>query len=203
MAQTLDREVGTVFVGREREFAALRAGLDDTLADHGRVLLLAGEPGIGKTRLASELAAEARQRGTQVLTGYCYEGEGAPPFWPWVQIVRACVTNCDHDLLRTEMGSGAADIAQVIPEVRERFPELPPPPELESEQARFRFFDSLTTFKGTAARERIRQAVAKNLRTSLTKIAKAHPTLGRHLRGAIKTGLFCSYTPEMPVRWEL
>ena len=112
-----------ILVGREQELSALRGGLEDALAGRGRLLFLAGEPGIGKTRLASELAAEARQRGTLVLFGRCHEGGGAPPFWPWTQIVRAYAVTCDPVLLRSEMGPGAADIAQVIPELRDRLPE--------------------------------------------------------------------------------
>src|SRR5262245_7144869 len=141
-----DRLSNSPFVGRDSQLAVLRTGLDDTLSGHRRILFLAGEPGIGKTRLASELATEAQERGAQVLVGRCYEGEGAPPFWPWVQIVRTHLSRCDVQTLKTEMGAGGADIAQVIPEVRERLPDLPTPPGVESEQARFRFFDSLTRF---------------------------------------------------------
>jgi hypothetical protein len=150
--RTKDFLAGTLFVGREQELSALRGGLDEALVGHGRLLFLAGEPGIGKTRLASELATEAQRRSAQVLFGRCYEGEGAPPFWPWTQVVRAYAATCEPFLLLTEMGPGAADIAQVIPELRERLPELPAFVELEPEQARFRFFDSFTTFLKTAAR---------------------------------------------------
>ena len=110
-------------IGRERELATLHAALADATAGHGRIVLLAGEPGVGKTRLAQELAAYARQCGALVLVGRCYEGEGAPPFWPWVQMIRTYVMDCDPVLLRQEMGLGAADIAQVVPEVREQLPD--------------------------------------------------------------------------------
>ena len=79
------RDIGHVFVGRQREVAELRAALDDALAGRGRLVMLAGEPGIGKTRTAQELAVYAEQRGALVLWGWCYEGEGAPPYWPWVR----------------------------------------------------------------------------------------------------------------------
>jgi hypothetical protein len=68
-----------------------------------------------------------------------------------VQIVRTYVTACDPQTLREEMGAGVVDIAQVIPEVRERLADLPAPSVLEAEQARFRFFDSVATFLKTAA----------------------------------------------------
>jgi predicted ATP-dependent serine protease len=77
-----------VFVGRQHEMALLPAALDDVLSGRGRLLMLVGEPGIGKTRTAQGLASFAARRGAQVLWGRCYETPGAPPYWPWVQIIR-------------------------------------------------------------------------------------------------------------------
>jgi predicted ATPase len=87
---------------------ALRAGLEDALAGRGRLVLLAGEPGIGKTRTAYELVNIAGPRNVQVLIGRCSEDEGAPPFWPWVQIIRSYVRDRNAQTLLTEMGPGAA-----------------------------------------------------------------------------------------------
>ncbi len=74
--------VGSTFVGRQRELAELEAALEDSLSGRGRLVMLAGEPGIGKTRIARELAIVAESRGALVLWGRCYEEEGAPPYWP-------------------------------------------------------------------------------------------------------------------------
>src|SRR5262245_29323494 len=104
-----------IFVGREREMAELRAALADAQAGRGHLCLLAGEPGIGKTRTAEEFATYAAQQATRILLGRCYEGEGAPPFWPWVQIVRSYLSTTDSSTVRAAMGPGAADIAQMIP----------------------------------------------------------------------------------------
>jgi tetratricopeptide (TPR) repeat protein len=145
-ANPLDRLAAGVFVGRDQELGHLRSAFDDSLSGRGRILMLVGEPGIGKTRTAEELATYARLRGAQVLWGRCCEGEGAPAYWPWVQIIRAYVHDREPGTLMSEMGPGAADIAEVVSEVRERLPGLPKPPELEPEQARFRLFDSITTF---------------------------------------------------------
>ena len=106
----------------------MQAAVQDALTGRGRIVLLSGEPGIGKTRLATELAAYADRQRAQVLLGRCYEGEGAPPFWPWIQIVRGYVAGCEADTLRAEMGAGAADIAQVMPEVRSDSRSCPPRP---------------------------------------------------------------------------
>jgi eukaryotic-like serine/threonine-protein kinase len=142
------------FVGRADELTALATDLDAAVAGHGGVVLLAGEPGIGKTRLAEELAARATARGALALWGRCWEGEGAPAFWPWVQLVRGYVQASDPVELGHDMGTGAADIAQVVPAVAERLPDLPAPPPVEPEVARFRLFDSLSAFFRAAAARR-------------------------------------------------
>jgi DNA-binding winged helix-turn-helix (wHTH) protein/tetratricopeptide (TPR) repeat protein len=142
------------FIGRERALGRLRENLESALSGRSRVVLLVGEPGIGKTRTAEELAAEARAAGAETLVGRSVEGEGAPAYWPWVQIVRAFVGDRDRDALEPLLGARAAVIAQAIPEVREKLGGVEPPPELEPAQARFRLFDSLTSFLRNAARER-------------------------------------------------
>jgi hypothetical protein len=135
---------GSTFVGRQREMDELQSALDDARSGQGRLVMLAGEPGIGKTRTARELASYAETRGIQVLWGWCYEEAGAPPYWPWVQPLRSYIHQQDSDQLRSQMGAGAADIAEIIPELREKLPGLEPPLALEPEQARFRLFDSIT-----------------------------------------------------------
>ena len=152
---SLDSLAGGVFVGRHREMGDLKACLEDGLSGRGRMVTLVGEPGIGKTRIAQELATYAGLRGAQVLWGRCYEEQGVPPYWPWVQAIRSYVRDSDPEQLRSDMGSGAADIAEVVSDVKDRLPDLRPPPQAESpEQARFRLFDSITTFLKTASQKR-------------------------------------------------
>jgi AAA ATPase domain len=134
------------FVGRERELGELAAGLDDAFAGRGRLFLLSGEPGIGKSRLADELTVHARARDARVLVGRCWEAGGAPAYWPWVQSLRAYVREAEPDAVRAQLGAGAADLAQIIPELRERFRDLPEPPQVESDAARFRLFDAAAEF---------------------------------------------------------
>ena len=78
-----------VFVGRQREIAELDAALADALAGQGRLVLLSGEPGIGKTRLTQEWASSVEQDNARVVESRCPEEEGAPPYWPWRQLIRA------------------------------------------------------------------------------------------------------------------
>src|SRR5688500_16997837 len=78
-----------VFVGRERERAEIGAALVRAGAGQGTLVLLTGEPGIGKTRLADEAADDARGRGFEVVWGRCWEGEAPPAYYPWTQVLRA------------------------------------------------------------------------------------------------------------------
>ena len=140
------------FVGRRHEMTQLETTLAEAMSGQGRLVLLAGEPGIGKTRTAQELASLAESLGAKVFWGWSYEEEGAPPYWPWVQTIRAYVQQCDAEQLRSEMGNGAANIADVIPEIHDKISGLKPPPILEPGAARFRLFDSITTFLKTPPR---------------------------------------------------
>src|SRR5438067_63107 len=127
-----------VFVGRHHELVELRAGLEDAATGRGRFFLVVGEAGIGKTRLVEELAREAAERGHLVLWGRCWEGEGAPPYWPWIQVIRAC-------LPQVADGAGAPYLAQLVPELGGPQSPAPPVPP-QSEHARFYLFDAVATF---------------------------------------------------------
>ena len=88
----------------------------------------------------------ACQRGAQVLWGRCPEERGAPTYWPWVQAIRSYLLEREPDTLRLQMGVGAGDVAQIVPEVHERLRDLiPSAPAEDPEQARFRLFDSITS----------------------------------------------------------
>jgi DNA-binding SARP family transcriptional activator len=83
------RRAAGVFVGRERELSQLLAGLDDAFAGRGRLFLVCGAAGVGKTRLADEVAARAKERGARILWGRAWkEGGDAPDYWPWRQAMR-------------------------------------------------------------------------------------------------------------------
>jgi DNA-binding CsgD family transcriptional regulator len=146
---------GDPFVGRREELAQLGAALAGTLAGRGRLVLLSGEPGIGKTRTAEELASEADAAGALVLWGRCREEAGAPSYWPWAQALRALAGALDDDALREDLGPGAPDIAEVIPELRARLPDIgPAATPSDPAAARFRLFASLAAFLLAASRHR-------------------------------------------------
>jgi len=142
---------GRIFVGRKLELGELRVGLHRALAGRGGVILVAGEPGIGKSELADRLGNEAASRGAEVLWGRSWEGEGAPPYWRWAQIIRAHLEAGAGADLASLFGVATPYVAQIVPELRDRLPDLPVPPPLDSEQARFRLFDAITTYLKRAA----------------------------------------------------
>ena len=114
------------FVGRARELALLRASLEEATIGHGRLVLLAGEPGIGKTRTADEVCAEASSRGVRVLWGRCHEGEGAPAYWPWVQAIRAHARESPAPTASTPEPPRPRDSAPTAPVHRARTPRRRP-----------------------------------------------------------------------------
>ena len=139
----------TGFVGRERELAELMDGFADAVAGNGRLFLVVGEPGIGKTRLALEVAGHAAARGGRVLWGRCWEGGGAPAYWPWVQAIRTYVRNSDANTLLAQLPAGAVYLAHLVPELRARLPQVPAADGvvgLDSEDARFQLFDAVAGF---------------------------------------------------------
>src|SRR3954470_5385836 len=145
-----------VFVGRESEIDKLREALEGTFEGHGRLMMLVGEPGIGKTRTAQELGVYARMRGARVLVGRSYEGGGAPAYWRWLQMARPYVHDADPETVVTDMGAGTVEFAEVIDALQDMIPGLrvAASQSLEPEQARFRFFDACATFlKNAAQRE--------------------------------------------------
>ncbi len=141
------------FVGRERELGELRDALDETCKGHGRLFLVSGEPGIGKTRLAEEFAREAAARGMLAVWGRCWEGAGAPAYWPWIQVIRGWINSADSAdrcaVLESEHASSRLEtVAQIVPELLTAVPRAVKPTvatRLDPAEARFRLFDSMAT----------------------------------------------------------
>ncbi len=143
---------GGAFVGRVHELGELRAGLGELLAGQGRLFLISGEPGIGKTRLVEELAADASRRGAQVVWGRSWEDDSSPPFWPWRQVLRALLNEGAQRALAAELPSVGRDLAQIVPDLRSLLPpDRDGEAEADSKDARFRLFDAVSRFLHDAA----------------------------------------------------
>jgi predicted ATPase len=126
----------------------LRGALEQSLAGRGSCFLISGEPGIGKTRLADELAADAALRGVRVAWGRCWEGGGAPAYWPWVEIVRALVL--EPGRARQQQTVVPPEIGQLIPELAAETTQQRS--SSDPEQGRFRLFDAVATLVKQVAR---------------------------------------------------
>jgi DNA-binding SARP family transcriptional activator/tetratricopeptide (TPR) repeat protein len=135
---------GTGFVGRRRELAAFDRVLGQLGQGRRQLVLIAGDAGIGKTRLAQELTARARGSGAEGFWGRCYEGSGAPAFWPWMEVIRALARGKRPEQLRRALGPGGGNLTRLVPELAELFPDLEAPPPLAPEAARFALYDSLS-----------------------------------------------------------
>ena len=142
----------TPYVGRESERAELRRLIEAAVAGQGALVLVGGEPGVGKTRLAEEALAEARDRGCLALTGRCYEMEGTPPFIPWVEIVERSARINPAAAFREVLGDAAPEVAQLVPELRRLFPDIPQPIELPPDQQRRYLFNGFLKFVERGAR---------------------------------------------------
>ena len=139
------------FVGRREEMEQLKDALDGALSGKGALVMLVGEPGIGKTRLAEEFGVYAGLRGAQVLTGRAYEGEASLPYRPFVEALRQYTRSRPDDELRTQLGPGAPEIATLVSEIRARFLDIEEAPKLDGEAERLRLFESVTEFLHNAA----------------------------------------------------
>ncbi|HXD24508.1 MAG TPA: AAA family ATPase, partial [Propionibacteriaceae bacterium] len=141
----------TAFVEREAERARLRQLVDDALVGRGRLALVAGEAGVGKSRLVAEIADEAQARGMRVLTGHCAEMSGTPPYLPYVEIIEEAISSPRSSVaLREALGDVAPEIARIAPALRRAFPEIPPAVELPAELARRYVWNSFGEFIGRA-----------------------------------------------------
>lgn len=142
------------FIGHREELGRLDQAFRAALAGHGHVILIAGEPGIGKTRLAHEFLRAAIARDAQVVIGRCHAGDGAPPYWPWIQVLRGYTQECNGQAMPIEMRPWAEIVSQIVPEMPDRIRDNESLMAFEPPAARFRLFDAITRFLTNAARSR-------------------------------------------------
>jgi DNA-binding CsgD family transcriptional regulator len=145
-------DIARRFIGRRTELEALFAAVERAMAGEPAIVLLAGEPGIGKTRTAREVFEEAGRRGALALWGRCPEEPGAPPYWPWLQMLRRYVAQHDDEQLAQTIGPAALQVAALDLELARRLTGgASAPADPEATEARFRLFDSIAGFWQRAA----------------------------------------------------
>ena len=133
-------------VARGTELAEARELWRRAQEGRGHCLLLSGEPGSGKTRLAREVIVQATLDGAVVLTGACYEYEATTPYLPFVEAFRRWVREQKDDAkLRETIGENASQIAKLAPEIEARLGPFPPRHELPAHEERLLFFDAVTS----------------------------------------------------------
>jgi tetratricopeptide (TPR) repeat protein len=143
-----------IFVGREAELRQLQAAFDAAFAGTGAIAMVVGEPGIGKTSLCEQLATFVAVRGGRALVGHCYEeGSLSLPYLPFVEAMRSYVLTREPDGLRQELGSGAAEVARIVSEVRDRLSpsEFPIVQSSGPEDDRWRLLQAITGFLRNAS----------------------------------------------------
>ncbi len=134
-----------MFLGRSEELGALDAALATAQAGKGCLVLIAGEPGVGKTRLAATAAAHAAAAGLRVLWGRCREEGVTPAHWPWVQVLRALGQETEPARLAAALGRGAAVLSAAVPEIGDRLAATGRAADATA-PTRFVFFDAVETF---------------------------------------------------------
>ena len=137
-------------VGREAEQRALAQALDGLSGGNGGVILLCGDPGIGKSTLARWAAARARDAGVPAYWGFAWEAGGAPPYWIWTQCLRALLAG--HGVAAATPGPATAPLAQLLPELGAG--NLPGLDQLQPQQARFQLLEAVRSLLARAAAER-------------------------------------------------
>jgi class 3 adenylate cyclase len=147
---TLLTDVGRIFVGRDAELERLQQLWKEAAAGERRVALVAGEPGVGKTRLAAELAIRVYDEGGIVLAGRCDEDLGVP-YQPFVEALRHFVEHTPPSELKERLGRYGGDLVRLVPELSERVPDLSPPLQSDPETERYRLFDAVAVWVAAAS----------------------------------------------------
>ncbi|MGB2940068.1 MAG: AAA family ATPase [Candidatus Dormiibacterota bacterium] len=145
----------SAYVGRDDVIEALEHHWEVARGGHRQTVLLAGEPGIGKTRTATELAKTVIEAGGLVLYGHCDE-EGVVPYQPFVEALRQCVESWSTDEIHARIGTSLPELVRLLPELSERVPAVRAP-RSDPETERYRLFEAI--------------------RILLTDLARSAPTL--------------------------
>jgi DNA-binding SARP family transcriptional activator len=130
-------------VGRRAEMERLQRRWKQASQGQGGLVLVTGEPGIGKTRLTEEIAGLVERSGGTVFWGHCFEGDWTPPYGAFAEVVEAMLASGDLEGLRADIDGPGPTLTQIVPGLRTAFPELPAVVALQPGEERFRLLDAL------------------------------------------------------------
>jgi tetratricopeptide (TPR) repeat protein len=173
-----------VFVGREGELRQLRAAFDAALSGNGALAMVVGEPGIGKTAVCEQLATYVALRGGKTLTGHCYEeGSLSLPYLPFVEAMRSYVLGREPNGLKSDLGSGAGEVARIVSEIRDRV-HVEPVEEGDAEEQRWRLLQAVSGFLRNASQVQPLLIVLEDLHDADRGTLDLLVHIARNLEGA-------------------
>ena len=143
-------------INRVEEMKLLKEAVDRTVQGEGGLVFLYGEAGIGKTRLARELRAYAHLRGMQVLYGRCpalFRMDGVPPYILWKEVIKDYLETCNSEQLYRVIGFYPAEVAKLVPEIRQRLATIPQSFPISPEQEQNRLFEAVSQFMTNISKE--------------------------------------------------
>ncbi len=185
----------TGFVGRERELALLKGCVDQLITGQGQVVLIDGDPGIGKSRLVAETLRYAQQRRVQTLLACCYQIEQSTPFQPVIDLIARVLHTLPGRGFQSLPPSTLAEIAALVPEVGRINPQAAPQPGGLDETRLARLLIALTLFFQTLAKEDGLVLVIDDLHWSDLATIRALHHLARSIAGQ-PVLLLCTYRAE-------
>ncbi len=143
--------VSPILIGRAAQLELLERAVDGIVNGRGETFLIAGEAGIGKSRLIAETREYATRRGLQVLEGHCFEQDLSLPYAPLLDLLRARFAGRSAEEMKQELGASALELAKLLPELIVLQPGLVPTPALAPEQEQRRLVHALIQFVTTLA----------------------------------------------------
>ena len=153
-------------VGRTTELAILFKAIDQVRGGHGRVLLLSGEAGVGKSRLVAETRTYAAHRGVAVFEGDCYQEDVSTPYAPWIELLGPFFTGQDASSIRSSLEPAASELFNLLPDIAPYTSGAPPESTWEPEREKRRLFISLSKFFALRAAEKPLLLVVEDLHWS-------------------------------------
>ncbi|CAA9585782.1 MAG: transcriptional activator domain, partial [uncultured Thermomicrobiales bacterium] len=192
---TAPGRTGAGLVGRRRELALLHEQFAAAARGQAVVTLVAGDPGIGKTRLLQSLAARAAETGARVLRGGASEAEGMPPYLPFLEALGTHIRTAPPEEVREQAGALAPVLASILPELATKLSDLPTSYSLPPEQARLRLYEAVGVFLAAIAAPRPLVLLLDDLQWAdaasldlLCHVARTQPDARLLILGAYRAG---------------